>query len=174
MSLTSSIYSYFFGGYNRDEEGEAANGDGGRTDNTSQPNQVYNVDDNQQEVSEVTALLTNNNINIHSVKTGESTAPGSSSSSSPSPPSLQEFFFPVDNPSIQRYYRFTVTPLAPIAALHKRPLSQDYYYNNSSHAAAANSGVTGLLRRSAVVPSHGTDASGQWILGRWQETREKE
>lgn len=70
---------------------------------------------------------------------------------SSSPPSTDDFFFPSNNPSIQRYYRFRSTPLTPIAALHKRPMQ-------------SNAGVTGLLRRSAVVPSHGTDHSGEWIL----------
>lgn len=30
--------------------------------------------------------------------------------------------------------------------------------------AVAAAGVTGLLRRSAVVPSHGLDTTGNWIL----------
>lgn len=66
-------------------------------------------------------------------------------------PTVQEFFFPIHNPTIQRYYRFTSTAFTPIAALHKRP-------------TLGQAGVTGLLRRSAVVPSHGTDQTGQWIL----------
>uniref|UniRef100_A0A7S2IBB1 Palmitoyltransferase n=1 Tax=Helicotheca tamesis TaxID=374047 RepID=A0A7S2IBB1_9STRA len=65
----------------------------------------------------------------------------------------KEFYFPDNNPTVQRYYRFTATSDTPFAALHKRP------GNNGGQ-----SGVTGLLRRSAVLPSHGTDPSGQWIL----------
>lgn len=53
-----------------------------------------------------------------------------------------EFFFSKENPSIQRYYRFESSNITPIAALYKRP--------------GVNTGVTGVLRRSAVVPSHGT------------------
>lgn len=85
-------------------------------------------------------------------------------------PSVTEFFFPPNNPTIQRYYRFRATPLTPIVALHKRPLAPPHvphhhqamsyqYANNPNH-----NGVTGLLRRSAVVPSHGTDRTGDWIL----------
>lgn len=63
--------------------------------------------------------------------------------------SLESYFFPADNPSIQRYYRFEATPVTPVVALYKRPHT--------------DSGVTGLLRRSAVVPSHGT-SDHDWIL----------
>ena len=62
---------------------------------------------------------------------------------------LESYFFPADNPSIQRYYRFDSTPVTPVVALYKRPHTE--------------SGVTGLLRRSAVVPSHGT-SEHDWIL----------
>jgi hypothetical protein len=72
------------------------------------------------------------------------------------PPSVHDFYFTSSNPTVQRYYRFTATPITPIVALHKKP--------GSGNSAIITSGVTGLLRRSAVVPSHGTDASGQWIL----------
>ena len=65
---------------------------------------------------------------------------------------VQSYYFPEDNPTIQRYYRFTASPTYPFAALHKRPGSNDA------------GGVTGLLRRSAVLPSHGIDPSGDWIL----------
>lgn len=65
------------------------------------------------------------------------------------PSSLESYFFPPDNPTIQRYYRFETTPLTPVVALYKRPHT--------------DSGVTGLLRRSAVIPSHGT-AEQDWIL----------
>jgi hypothetical protein len=62
-------------------------------------------------------------------------------------PTVQEFFFNyTTNPSIQRYYRFESTNITPIAALYKRP--------------GLRTGVTGVLRRSAVVPSHGTDGGG--------------
>jgi palmitoyltransferase ZDHHC9/14/18 len=73
-------------------------------------------------------------------------------------PSAQSFYFPRNNPTIQRYYRFTATPAHPIAALHKRPNS-----SGASNANTTNNGVTGLLRRSAVVPCHGT-FSDDWIL----------
>jgi palmitoyltransferase ZDHHC9/14/18 len=85
--------------------------------------------------------------------------------------SAQEFFFDnPHNPTIQRYYRFTASSLTPIAALHKRPSSfVPTAATNNGHAPPPapppqSSGVTGLLRRSAVVPSHGTDETGEWIL----------
>jgi hypothetical protein len=79
------------------------------------------------------------------------------------PPSGKEFYFSPDNPTVQRYYRFTSTPLTPIAALHKRP-GGTTPRNQHQAAQQQGGGVTGLLRRSAVVPSHGTDVSGEWIL----------
>lgn len=70
------------------------------------------------------------------------------------PHSAQAFYFsPNKNPTLQRYYRFTASPLTPFCALHKRPVVD-----------ANGGGVTGLLRRSAVLPSHGTDATGNWVL----------
>ena len=54
------------------------------------------------------------------------------------------------NSQPQRYYRFTSTTLNPFASLHKTP--------------SAAGVVTGLLRRSAVLPSHGTDGSRTWVL----------
>jgi DHHC palmitoyltransferase len=62
----------------------------------------------------------------------------------------QQFFFHDANSTIQRYYRFIASSTTPFCALHKRP--------------ATEHGVTGLLRRSAVLPSHGTDPTGEWIL----------
>ena len=72
------------------------------------------------------------------------------------PPTALEYYFTPNNPTVQRYYRFSATPITPIVALHKKP--------GTGSAAIITSGVTGLLRRSAVVPSHGTDSSGDWIL----------
>jgi hypothetical protein len=72
------------------------------------------------------------------------------------PPSVKDFYFTPNNPTVQRYYRFSATPITPIVALHKKP--------GTGNSAIITSGVTGLLRRSAVVPSHGTDTSGGWIL----------
>ena len=88
------------------------------------------------------------------------------------PPTVNEFYFSPNNPTVQRYYRFTSSALTPIAALHRRPSSTPRTSTSSTTTGSAsaprnnenNSGVTGLLRRSAVVPSHGTDASGHWIL----------
>jgi hypothetical protein len=83
----------------------------------------------------------------------------------------QDYFYPPQNPSIQRYYRFTSTPLTPVIALHKRPpvrtaTNNAGYSNGVTHDGytTGGGGVTGLLRRSAVVPSHGTDRSGECIL----------
>lgn len=79
----------------------------------------------------------------------------------PGRPTAKEFYFAPGNATVQRYYRFTSTPLAPIAALHKRP-SSNTPCNQTNQSQGG--GVTGLLRRSAVVPSHGTDRTGEWIL----------
>lgn len=84
-----------------------------------------------------------------------------------SPPTAHEYYFDTThNPTVQRYYRFTSTALTPIAALHKRPNAGGIGSNSSSSGGSnqAAAGVTGLLRRSAVVPSHGTDTTGEWIL----------
>lgn len=72
------------------------------------------------------------------------------------PPTATEYYFNNNNPTVQRYYRFSASPITPIVALHKKP--------GTGNSAIITSGVTGLLRRSAVVPSHGTDETGDWIL----------
>lgn len=65
-------------------------------------------------------------------------------------PSVYEFYFDKSrNPTVQRYYRFEATPITPIVALHKQP--------GGGGTVVSGGGVTGLLRRSAVVPSHGTN-----------------
>jgi len=85
-------------------------------------------------------------------------------------PTVAQFFYPSVNPTIQAYYRFTVTPLHPFAALHTRPLDgpmsvqQQQSTSPNSDPNVQPSSVSGLLRRSAVLPSHGTDPSGNWIL----------
>jgi len=88
-------------------------------------------------------------------------------------PTVKDYYFAPENPTVQRYYRFTSTPLTPIAALHKRPSSvplttptnsANDFTASGGGGGGGGGGVTGLLRRSAVVPSHGTDASGEWIL----------
>lgn len=84
-------------------------------------------------------------------------------------PPVEQFYFPPINPTIQAYYRFTVTPLTPFAALHTRPLdgpmsAAQEDHSKSSGNSVHSSTVSGLLRRSAVLPSHGTDPSGRWIL----------
>jgi hypothetical protein len=81
-------------------------------------------------------------------------------------PSVYDFYFDKSrNPTVQRYYRFHATPITPIIALHKKPGSSTSSSSSSTAMPASSTGgVTGLLRRSAVVPSHGTDQSGDWIL----------
>ncbi|KAG7372899.1 DHHC palmitoyltransferase [Nitzschia inconspicua] len=86
-------------------------------------------------------------------------------------PTVYELYFDkVRNPTVQRYYRFEATPITPIVALHKTPGNTTTTNNNNNNNMNNNNtvnntgGVTGLLRRSAVVPSHGTDPSGEWIL----------
>ena len=102
-------------------------------------------------------------------------------------PSVNDFYFPPINPTVQTYYRFKTSQVTPFAALHTRPLdgpfgrmmdtsssSLNYGSNmngnytspspqnplggsNSSTGVGAQSvsNVTGLLRRSAVLPCHG-------------------
>jgi hypothetical protein len=112
------------------------------------------------EASETTSLLGGNNNHTIMAISGEEVDPVQEDVLHPLPtssPSVHDFYFtPSTNPTVQRYYRFTATPITPIVALHKKA--------GSGNSAIITSGVTGLLRRSAVVPSHGTDASGEWIL----------
>ena len=77
------------------------------------------------------------------------------------------------NKTIQRYYRFTASKATPFIALYKRPLEtypDELLTNNNgngninSNAPNPQSDTTGLLTRSMVLPSHGTDPSGRWIL----------
>jgi DHHC palmitoyltransferase len=81
------------------------------------------------------------------------------------------------NPTVQRYYRFTATSTTPWITLHKQPVTNtntangaDTIQNNNNQSQQQQQqqyqsmGVTGILRRSGVVPSHGTDTSGDWIL----------
>lgn len=97
-------------------------------------------------------------------------------------PSANQLFFSDANPTIQAYYRFTVTSQHPFAILYTRPQdgpmavvsetpksSGEFSQTNdassmASNSTSSNTNVTGLLRRSAVLPSHGTDPSGTWIL----------
>lgn len=97
-------------------------------------------------------------------------------------PTANQLFFPDANPTIQAYYRFTVTSDHPFAVLYTRPQdgpmalvsettpSSDQFSQKNdtssmaSNSTSSNTNVTGLLRRSAVLPSHGTDPSGTWIL----------
>ena len=80
----------------------------------------------------------------------------------------------------QRYYRFTSTKATPFIALYKRPLETYSNQNDSNNGNTSTTAgrtkqqqhqsqnpqndTTGLLTRSMVLPSHGTDPSGRWIL----------
>ncbi len=79
----------------------------------------------------------------------------------------------------QRYYRFTSTKATPFIALYKRPLETysdqtDGDLHNTESATNQTrhqpqnqnpqNDTTGILTRSMVLPSHGTDPSGRWIL----------
>jgi len=94
-------------------------------------------------------------------------------------PTVREYFFPRLNPTIQTYYRFTATHLRPFAILHTRPLSGPFSIGSDNDDDEENSkkddneimrqqqqsgNVTGLLRRSAVLPGHGIDPTGTWVL----------
>ena len=75
------------------------------------------------------------------------------------------------NPTVQRYYRFNSTKVTPFIALYKRPL-ETYDENDVAHKKNQpqrlppnpQNDTTGLLTRSMVLPSHGTDPTGRWIL----------
>lgn len=93
-------------------------------------------------------------------------------------PTVREYFFPRLNPSVQTYYRFTATHLRPFAILHTRPLSGPFSFGNEEddeenstkddnelmRQQQQQGNVTGLLRRSAVLPGHGVDPTGTWVL----------
>ena len=87
------------------------------------------------------------------------------------------YYNPILNPTIQRYYKFTSTKSTPFIALYKRPLEIypestlteheiliQRQYQNKPGSKGNQSDTTGLLTRSMVLPSHGTDPSGKWIL----------
>lgn len=87
------------------------------------------------------------------------------------------YYNPTHNPTIQRYYKFTSTKSTPFIALYKRPLETypestlteheiliQRQYQNKPGSKGNQSDTTGLLTRSMVLPSHGTDPSGKWIL----------
>jgi hypothetical protein len=77
-------------------------------------------------------------------------------------PNVADFYYRVPaNPTVQRYYRFTASPATPFIALYKRPLDA---YLEGDGATAPQHDTTGMLTRSLVLPSHGTDPSGRWIL----------
>jgi len=135
--------------------------------------------DSDTPVTEKTSLLVadanrkitanNNNTNLNTENNDNNTKDGGDPVHPlpTSPPSAYDLYFTHNrNPTVQRYYRFNATPITPIVALHKKPgsSSSSSNHNRQSNAAVVTSGVTGLLRRSAVVPSHGTDVSGDWIL----------
>jgi hypothetical protein len=120
------------------------------------------------------SALNNNNDQYTSIN-NDSHVIGHYTSNPPRRPTANEFYFQFTNPTVQTYYRFTVTPLTPFAVLHTRPLdgpmalaaaNQNGMTENSSGNGQTQKkdNVTGLLRRSAVLPSHGTDPSGRWIL----------
>jgi DHHC palmitoyltransferase len=128
-------------------------------------------------VSESTSLLS---FTTAAMDYGDSTFPKTPPPESADPPlstpriSGQSFFYH-RNPTVQRYYRFTASTLTPMIALHKRPVtnrsptmtngsSMHVDGNCMNNSSSSSAGVTGLLRRSGVVPSHGTDPTGEWIL----------
>ncbi|KAK1746785.1 hypothetical protein QTG54_002129 [Skeletonema marinoi] len=110
-----------------------------------------------------------------------STLEASSNSSGPINPT--DFFYNLpSNNTIQRYYRFTASKATPFIALYKRPLEtypEEHQASSSNNNENSTNGgntsapppppnpqsdTTGLLTRSMVLPSHGTDPSGRWIL----------
>jgi len=96
-------------------------------------------------------------------------------------PTVREYFFPRLNPTVQTYYRFTSTLQHPFAILHTRPLTGPFSVRSSNEdededengkqddneimqQQQQQGNVTGLLRRSAVLPGHGIDPTGTWVL----------
>jgi DHHC palmitoyltransferase len=125
-------------------------------------------------VSESTSLLSFTTAAMDYGDLIVSPTPPLESTDSPKTRVSGQSFFYHRNPTVQRYYRFTASNLTPMIALHKRPITnhppttngssahgENNFMNNTSSSSA---GVTGLLRRSGVVPSHGTDPTGEWIL----------
>ncbi|KAL3775730.1 hypothetical protein ACHAWO_000816 [Cyclotella atomus] len=69
------------------------------------------------------------------------------------------------SPKIQRFYRFTSTKSSPFIALYRRPLEiYDDAKQQQQPIINPQTETTGLLTRSMVLPSHGTDPSHRWIL----------
>ena len=131
------------------------------TPSTTSPNHSNGANNNQQK-NKTGSTTPSSNGTIPSTGGVSQDLPSSTDTAAPTNPSVHDFFFPPTfNRSIQRYYRFTSTPLAPIAALHKKPI----HPNNATSLTTTTGTCTGLLRRSAVIPSHGTDAAtGEWVL----------
>ncbi|GKY94543.1 hypothetical protein MPSEU_000420000 [Mayamaea pseudoterrestris] len=177
-----SIYNYLFGGSssdsnNNEEQHASLSNSNGKGAGRRAINGSTKGDSQEQPVTtplistEQTALLVNNagynsNGNSNQDSTEGKVDNAITEDVAALPPiqtqqhtlrSAYDFYFTPTNPTIQNYYRFTVTPLQPMAALHKRPVT-------AANQQDVNQNVTGILRRSAVVPSHGTDASGTWIL----------
>ena len=168
-STVSSLYSYFMGA---SPSNASVNGSGATTTNKAQLPEDQEANEDKHAAKDVPSSYSFDNDDETGISPSETTAllskqkqqPPTNQKADPfidqalvsctetatANPTVNEFFFPNSNPSIQRYYQFQATTLAPIAALHKKP--------------GSNGGVTGLLRRSAVVPSHGTDQTGEWVL----------
>lgn len=126
----------------------------------------------------------NNNTTAKTTKNNRDNKSGSNGNGGGGGPiSPIDFFYnsPPSNTSIQRYYQFTASKATPFIALYKRPL--ETYPDEQQPSAVGNdenvnnngattpmpppnpqSDTTGLLTRSMVLPSHGTDPSGRWIL----------
>jgi len=150
--------------------GSKKNGDSTEgQNNNNEPNNNYSQEENPNETSGDNTVDTGlDNANDTNADADADAIANENTSGDPvhpvpsHPPSPYDLYFNNRNPTVQRYYRFNATPITPIVALHKKPGASSS--NRQSNAAVVTSGVTGLLRRSAVVPSHGTDVSGDWIL----------
>ena len=126
--------------------------------------------------NETTSLLVNGSSNGTSNFDHHNTFNETPTKSSDNRITAQQLYFPLVNPSVQGYYRFTATKLTPFAVLHTQPEDGPFHRPTHSHSSPTRNqnenltrhdggnNVTGLLRRSAVLPSHGIDPSGRWVL----------
>ena len=152
----TSLYRYLFGASASPVDQEALSA---TTRSPGLQIQTKDLEEADRTLPTETTSLLNGEDNSEKHHTNGSN--GKFTSRTPAEQSATDFYFSPDNPTVQRYYRFTSTTLTPIAALHRRPGTANTPMGNASPG-----GVTGLLRRSAVVPSHGTDhaTGGDWIL----------
>ena len=164
VSATSSVLSSFSG--NKDSD------DG--TENHAPLDPMMTIEQKSNHDTTTSGLQTTVGERTSLLGHGNNSVPSSSNDNTneinTKRPNAYQFYFSSHNPTVQTYYRFTATSLTPFAALHTRPLDGPMSNGSINGGGAADysgkmmsnmngkgsSNVTGLLRRSAVLPSHGT------------------